>query len=35
MLEADKVSERSADLACADQCNLVSRHGGKFLEVAG
>jgi hypothetical protein len=31
LLEADEVSERAADLACADQRNLVTRHVGKIL----
>ena len=33
LLEADEVGERAADLAGADQCNLVTRHGGKTLEL--
>ena len=32
-LEADEVGERAADLAGADQRNLVTRHGGKTLEL--
>ena len=31
LLEADEVGERAADLAGADQRNLVTRHGGKTL----
>ena len=33
LLEADEVSERAADLACADQRNLVTRHVGKILDA--
>ena len=29
LLEADEMGERAADLAGADQRNLVTRHGGK------
>ena len=32
LLEADEMSERAADLAGADQCNLVTRHVGKILD---
>jgi len=31
LFEADEMSERAADLACADQGNLVTRHVGKIL----
>ena len=31
LLEADEMSERAADLAGADQRNLVTRHVGKIL----
>ena len=31
-LEADEMGERAADLAGADQCNLVTRHDGKILD---
>jgi hypothetical protein len=33
MFEADEVGERAADLTGADQCNLMTRHGGKTLEL--
>jgi hypothetical protein len=33
VLEADEVSERAADLAGADQRNLLTRHDGKTLLV--
>src|SRR6202166_656449 len=33
LFEADKVGERAADLASADQRNLVTRHGGKTLDI--
>ena len=32
LLEADQMRQRAADLARADQCNLVSRHRRKFLD---
>ena len=32
LFEADEVGERAADLAGADQRNLVTRHGGKTLD---
>ena len=31
LLEADEMGERAADLAGADQCNLGTRHVGKYL----
>ena len=33
LLEADEVGERAADLAGADQSNLVTRHDGKTLRL--
>ena len=33
LLEANEVGQRAADLAGADQRNLVTRHGGKTLEL--
>jgi hypothetical protein len=33
LLEADEVSERAADLAGADQRNLITRHDGKTLDM--
>ena len=32
LLEADEVGEGAADLAGADQRNLLTRHGGKTLD---
>ena len=32
LFEADEVGQRAADLAGADQRNLVTRHGGKTLD---
>ena len=34
-LETDEMGERAADLAGADQRDLVTRHGGKTLELLG
>ena len=31
LLEADQMSERAADLACADQSNFVTRHDENSL----
>ncbi len=31
LLEADEMGERAADLAGTDQCNLGTRHVGKYL----
>ena len=33
LFEADEMGERAADLAGADQRNLVTRHGGKTLDL--
>ena len=33
LLEADEVGERAADLAGADQRNLITRHGGETLDL--
>ena len=35
VLETDKVCQGAADLACADQCNLVTRHVGRASDWSG